>query len=170
MMQFPPSQTTRRKALEAVTSLETEKLLELVQVAKVQPFYTEEIAKSVARDSRDAHEWLRTPEIDIIPERTRQSGATPTQKLHSMLARYEGVEVPRYGRPGGERTGREMNHATEVTRGLTLGSALAAGDTLNVKQPKIEDTRRAKEALEAVFSDGGDVTSEGDGGTGGYGF
>lgn len=169
MMQVPMSQTTRRKALDALESLETEKVLELVRVARVQPFYEKAIASSVERDEKKAAEWMRAPDVSITPERVRRSGASEAQKLASMLTRYEGVEVPKYGRPGGERTGNEYNHATEVTRGLTLGSAKTQGDTLRVEQPRLADTRKAKEALEAISS-AADDASEGDGGTGGYGF
>jgi len=170
MMNVPMSQTTRRKALDALESLETSKVLELVRVARVQPFYEKAIASSVERDEKRAAEWMRAPDVSITPERVRRSGASESQKLASMLTRYEGVEMPKYGRVGGERISNDYNHATGVTRGLSLGSAKAQGDTLRVDMPKLTDSRKAKEAIEAISSPAGDLSSEGDGGTGGYGF
>jgi hypothetical protein len=168
MMKIPFSQTTRRRALDALESLETEKVLELVRVARVQPFYEKAIGQAIHADELKAREWMRAPDISIIPERERRSGASPVQKLASMLARYEGVEVPRAGRPGGHSMGGSLKGAPGA--GLTLGSAKAQGDTLHVEMPRLTGQQKAKEALDEVFSPAGDVSSEGDGGTGGYGF
>jgi hypothetical protein len=166
MMKIPISMTTRSKALEALNSLESEKVLELARVAWVNPYYEKTIEQSLQRDRDRAKEWLGEPEVSIVP-RKEHKGPSDAQRMLAMVSRYEGVDVPRYGPPGSGRISHEVNHATA----LTLGSAKAQGDTLHVKQPKLDmSTKKAKEAVEEVFSSPGEGTTEGDGGGGGYGF
>lgn len=166
MIKVPISLSTRKKALEAINSLETEKVLELTRVARVNPYYAKSIDESLMRDRQRAEEWIGEPSVSIVPAREHK-GPSEAQRLLSLISRHEGVDVPRYGPPGKGRISREVNHATS----LTVGSAKAQGDTLHVQQPKLDmGSKKAKEALEDVFTGAGGDSSEGDGGTGGYGF
>ena len=166
MIKLPLSQTTRRKALDAIGSLETEQLLSLVQTAKVKPFYAKTISESISRDEKMAKEWMQESSISITPARERRDGASDAQKMHSLMTRYESLPEARYGRPGGKRTGFDVNEATAET----VGSAKAQGDTLRVAQPRLnmDAQKRTKEAIDQVFSSPGE-TSEDSGGSG-YGF
>jgi len=166
MIKVPISLSTRKKALEAINSLESERIVEIARIARVNPYYAKTIDESLQRDKERAEEWLGEPSVSIVPPRERK-GPSEAQRLLSLITRHEGVEVPRYGRPGKGRISHEVNHATA----LTVGSAKAQGDTLHVKQPKLDmESTRVKKALDDVFTGAGGDTSEGDGGTGGYGF
>lgn len=124
------SQTTRRRALDAANSLDTDKLLDVIRVAPVNNYFMKSIDSAIQKDREAMRSWLPSTSDDV-PEHVFRSGPSEESKLLNLIRRTAREDVPNLGPIGAKRISRDYNNATNIT----LGSALAQGDNLHVKTP-----------------------------------
>lgn len=164
-MKIPLSNTTRQRALQALGSLDTEKLLDVVKVTKVNEFYIKNLEESLASDAQRIAEVM--PRSDFLPDyrdyakQTNFDGEVRSKGRDSLK-----VEIPRMGKIGAKRISNERNYGTEIT--VPKGSDYYEHKVKQPEMPKVEARPQTKKALDEVFDEV--ETSNNDlGGESGYG-
>lgn len=159
------SNTTRQRAMQALQSLDTESLLDVVKVTPVNQFYIKSLDESLMKDQeRNAAVFQRS---DILPQDRNYARQTNfTGEIKSKGKDSLKVEIPRLAAPGGKRISNDHNYGTEVT--LHRGSQYYDNKVEQPTMPKATVRPQSKKALDEVFE--AEETSNNDlGGSSGYG-
>lgn len=164
-MKIPLSNTTRQRALQALGSLDTEKLLDVVKITPVNQFYIRNLDESLLQDTNRMKSIL--PTSDILPDyRDYAKQVNFDGQIRSKGRDSLKVEIPRLGPIGSKRISNEKNYGTEVT--LHKASDYYEHKVKQPEMPKMEVRPQSKRAVEDVF-DEGETSSNDIGGESGYG-
>lgn len=163
-MKVPLSNTTRQRALQALGSLDTEKLLDVVKMTPVNEFYIKNLDEALASDAQRVSALF--PKSDILPDYRDYAKQTNFDgKIRSKGRESLKVEIPRLGPIGAKRISNDANYGTQVT--VHKGSEFYEHKVKHPEVPKAEVRPQSKKAIDEVFDD--ETSSNDIGGESGYG-